>query len=72
MGERNVITKLKTDGGPCGDGTEVSVEQVGRHKTLLRCSRCGAERTVKIHDGRIDQLAFARLEEGVRRLHEGN
>jgi hypothetical protein len=71
-GEKRIITKLVTNGSRCGDGTEVSVESVGKHDTKLTCSRCGATRTVKIRHGKIDRIGLARLEEGVRRLHEGD
>jgi hypothetical protein len=66
------ITKLTTSGGPCGDGVEVAVERTGKHETTLTCSRCQAKRVVKIRHGQIDRVGFARLEEGVRRLHEAD
>jgi hypothetical protein len=69
---KNVITKLTTNGGPCGDGTVVDVQSTGKHETTITCSRCGAARVVKLRLGRVDLPGLARLEDGVRRLHEAN
>ena len=70
MAERRTITKLVTNGSPCGDGLEVKVESTGRHETTLTCSKCGARRAVKIRHGRIDLVGLAQLEDGVAHLHD--
>lgn len=62
--ERYTITKLTTNGGPHGEGCEVSMEAIGRHEMRLRCFRCGAERVVRIK--------FGRLEHAVAHLHDGD
>lgn len=69
---RQTITRLTTNGGPCGDGVEVAVERTGKHETTLTCSKCGRRRAVKIRHGVIDRAGFARLEDGVGRLHEAD
>jgi len=71
-GKPIVITKMLTNGGPCGDGCEVAVEAVSRHKTKVRCTRCGKERVVKIPHGKIDLVGFAKLENAVLHLHDAD
>ncbi len=68
-GERLVITKLMTSGGPCGDGVEVEVAQTSRNKAMLTCSKCGAETVVALPGGRVDMVGMAALDDGVERLH---